>query len=103
MHTIGRFGDVASGKASWSVSESKSISCAVLVILMCGLESGSLQESQLAKQATVPLRLCRSLHELVTCWATSVISVHQVALMSCSLAQGLQKKEPASYEHDHHS
>ena len=71
-------------QACWSVSGCKSRYCAELVILMCCLESALLQVSQLAKQATVPRRLCRSLHELVSCWAASGISVSQAALMSCS-------------------
>ena len=68
----------------------------MLVILIRGLEPGSLHESQLANHGTVRLRSCRSLHEIVTCLAASRVSVHKVALMPCSLAKRLQKKEPAS-------
>ena len=82
-------------KACRSLSESKPFSCVMLVILTRGLEPGSLHESQLANQATVPLKPCCSLHEIVTCLA-ACISVHQVARMPCFLTQSRQKKEPAS-------
>ena len=78
------------------VSKSNFRSFVAFVILTCGLETGCLHESQLANHSTVRLRSCRSLHENVACLAACGISVQQVALMPCSLAQRLQKKEPAS-------
>ena len=83
-------------QACWVVSESKPFSCVMLVILTRGLEPGSLHESQLANQATVPLKPCCSLHEIVTCLVACSISVHQFALTPCSRTQSGQKKEPAS-------
>ena len=61
-----------------------------------GRQTGSLHESQLANHGTVRLRSRRSLHEIVACLATSRVSVHQVALMPCSLAQRFQREEPTS-------
>ena len=85
---------VPDGEQACITSGSSRSSCVEFIILKSGLES--LHESQLANQPTVLLKSCASLREIATCLVAARISVHEVALMPCSLTQRLQKTEPAS-------